>query len=113
MAAVAFHMREYRLRKKAGKVVLQIEVDEVGLARALVRMEVLNPKDEDDRDAVEQALERFLERRYGERKLTITAEVKKVVATEEVATRASEFVALAKFLMAARGSVAQPVDLSG
>lgn len=61
MVAVALRMQTYRARRNAGRAMFNVEADEVGIARALVRMELLAQADEDNRAAVEKALERFLE----------------------------------------------------
>ncbi|WP_143540767.1 hypothetical protein [Rhizobium sp. L43] len=51
----AERQRRYRDRRKAGRRVLQIEIDEVELAAALERLHFLNPLEADDDEAVLKA----------------------------------------------------------
>jgi hypothetical protein len=51
--------REYRQRRKAGRIVITLEIDEVRSAQALVEANCLDPLLADDRDAIEQAAQKF------------------------------------------------------
>ena len=53
-------MRRY-YRRKQGKVVLQVEVDEIALATALSESRLLDPNLADDRTALAEATARLLE----------------------------------------------------
>ncbi|MGR9204115.1 hypothetical protein ACU8OG_09260 [Rhizobium leguminosarum] len=56
----AERQRRYRERRKAGRRVLQIEIDEVELTAALERMKILSPLDADDDGAVLQAFHKMV-----------------------------------------------------
>ena len=51
----------FRQRRKAGKVVLPIVVNEDDVAWMLIRAGILSPEDVDDRTAITAALERQIE----------------------------------------------------
>lgn len=59
MGSVADRCREYRARLKAGRAVLAIEVDEIGLGEVLARNGFLQSSDA-DRDEICVALERAI-----------------------------------------------------
>lgn len=52
--------RRYRERQKSGRRVLQIEVDEVELAAALERLNLLDPLKADDGEAVQKAFDEMV-----------------------------------------------------
>ncbi|MEB3047047.1 hypothetical protein [Rhizobium mulingense] len=52
--------RRYRDRRKAGRRVLQIEIDEVELAVALERLHLLDPLKADDGEAVQKAFDEMI-----------------------------------------------------
>ncbi|MBB2670688.1 UNVERIFIED_ORG: hypothetical protein GGE44_000229 [Rhizobium esperanzae] len=54
--SAATRQRRYRARRKAGRRVFQIEVDEVELAIMLEALNFLDPLDADDDEAVERGL---------------------------------------------------------
>ncbi|TAX50383.1 hypothetical protein ELH99_09540 [Rhizobium leguminosarum] len=58
--SAATRQRRYRARRKAGRRVLQIEIDEVELAAALERLRFLNPLEADDDEAVLQAFQKMV-----------------------------------------------------
>jgi hypothetical protein len=60
MTAAAQRQRRRRERQRAGKALLRIEVDEVGLAEALCRHGFLAPLKADDKAALEGATEYVL-----------------------------------------------------
>ncbi len=53
--------RRYRERRKAGRRVLQIEIDEVELAAALERLHFVSPLDADDDEALQSGLSRMIQ----------------------------------------------------
>ncbi|MBY5530535.1 hypothetical protein [Rhizobium leguminosarum] len=57
----AERQRRYRDRRKAGRRVLQIEIDEVELAAALERLHFLSPLDADDDEALQGGLNRMIQ----------------------------------------------------
>lgn len=57
----AERQRRYRDRRKAGRRVLQIEIDEVELAAALERLKILSPLDADDDETLRRGLNRIIE----------------------------------------------------
>lgn len=52
--------RRYRERRKFGRRVMQVEVDEVELAAALERLHFLSPLKADDDEAVQQAFDEMV-----------------------------------------------------
>ncbi|WP_085859436.1 hypothetical protein [Rhizobium sp. TAL182] len=56
----AERQRRYRDRRKAGRRVLQIEIDEVELADALERLHLLDPLEADDDEAVLRAFHKMV-----------------------------------------------------
>lgn len=61
-ATPAERQRQRRERQREGKVVLHIVVDAVDVAEAMIALKHLHPANEDDRAALEAAIERFLSR---------------------------------------------------
>jgi hypothetical protein len=61
MTADALRQRLHRARERTGKIVLRIEIDEVGLTEALIAAKMLDPRIDHDRAAVEAAVARMLE----------------------------------------------------
>jgi hypothetical protein len=57
----AERQRRHRHRRKAGRRVLQIEIDEVELAAALERLHFLSPRDADDDEALRRGLNRIIQ----------------------------------------------------
>ncbi|MGO6907400.1 hypothetical protein ACC684_24780 [Rhizobium ruizarguesonis] len=57
----AERQRRYRDRRKAGRRVLQIEIDEVELAAALQRLHFLGPLDADDDETLRRGLNRMIQ----------------------------------------------------
>lgn len=57
----AERQRRYRDRRKAGRRVLQIEIDEVELAAALEMLRFLDPQKADDDEAVERGLSEMIQ----------------------------------------------------
>ncbi|AIC25712.1 hypothetical protein IE4771_CH00551 [Rhizobium etli bv. mimosae str. IE4771] len=53
--------RLYRARKRAGRRVIRIEVDEVELAVLLEQLRFLDPREADDDQAVEQGLNQMIQ----------------------------------------------------
>ncbi|AUX76291.1 hypothetical protein NXT3_CH01719 [Sinorhizobium fredii] len=52
--------RRYRERRKAGRRMIQVEVNEVELAAALERLHFLDPLKADDDEAVQQAFDEMV-----------------------------------------------------
>ncbi|MET3926643.1 hypothetical protein [Devosia sp. 2618] len=52
--------RNYRRRRDAGDIVLKVRVPQVDLALALIEVDRLHPRDEDDREALTRAVEKLL-----------------------------------------------------
>jgi hypothetical protein len=63
---VAQWSREYRQRRKAARIVIDLEVDEARLSAALVEAGLLQANLADDRQAVEQALQRLINEFQGD-----------------------------------------------
>lgn len=59
-AAAAKKMRRHRARRRAGRIVLSVEVDEVGSVEFLIAARLLSPGVEHGRAAIEEATEKFL-----------------------------------------------------
>ncbi|MBX4989381.1 hypothetical protein [Rhizobium lentis] len=57
----AERQRRYRDRKKAGRRVFQIEVDEVELTATLERLRILSPLDADDDETLRRGLNRIIQ----------------------------------------------------
>ncbi|TBZ86153.1 hypothetical protein E0H56_27780 [Rhizobium leguminosarum bv. viciae] len=57
----AERQRRYRDRKKAGRRVFQIEVDEVELTATLERLKILSPLDADDDETLRRGLNWIIE----------------------------------------------------
>jgi hypothetical protein len=53
--------RRYRQRRRAGRRIIQIEVNEVELAVAAERLHLLNPLDADNDEALQRALNKMVE----------------------------------------------------
>jgi hypothetical protein len=53
-------VRKHRARRRAGKVSLSIEADEVALLEFLAQARLLDPLQDHDRDALARAVERLL-----------------------------------------------------
>ncbi|MBX4991409.1 hypothetical protein ABID08_003270 [Rhizobium binae] len=53
--------RRYRDRRKAGRRVLQIEIDEVELTAALERLKILSPLDADDDETLRRGLNKMIQ----------------------------------------------------
>jgi hypothetical protein len=60
MSTVAQRVAQHRARRTAGRVVLQIEVDEIALADTLIEARLLDPDLAEDRTALAQATARLL-----------------------------------------------------
>jgi hypothetical protein len=62
MTVVAMNNRwkTYRERRKAGRIVVELEVDEARLSTALVEAKLLQPNLADDRQAIESALQKLI-----------------------------------------------------
>jgi hypothetical protein len=60
MSTVAQRVAQHRARRKAGHVVLLIEVDEIPLADTLIEARLLDPSLAEDRTALAQATTRLL-----------------------------------------------------
>lgn len=58
----AERQRARRRRQRHGQMVLHIVVDAVDVAEAMIALKHLHPANEDDRAALEAAIERFLSR---------------------------------------------------
>lgn len=54
------HSRDYRRRLKAGEIVLRVRVPEVDLTQALIEIDRLDPRDEDNREALARSVEELL-----------------------------------------------------
>jgi hypothetical protein len=59
-AHAARRQRAYYRRTHAGRGVLRVEVDLVGLAQAMIDEGLITPDQEDDRQALARALERIV-----------------------------------------------------
>ena len=57
-AAAVLRQRRHRERLRSGRIVVNIEVDEVALAESWSRLGYLRPFESDDRLAIEAALEK-------------------------------------------------------
>ena len=60
MSSSTDRMRQHRARKSEGKVLLLVEMDEIGLQDMLVRAGLLD-RNNDDREVLTRAVTRFLE----------------------------------------------------
>jgi hypothetical protein len=58
--AVAQWSKAYRQRRKAGRIVVELEVDEARLSMALVEAKLLEPNLADDRQSIEGALQKLI-----------------------------------------------------
>lgn len=58
MTPAAARKRRERQRKRAGRIVVRVEIDHVETAEALIAAGLLRPEDEDDPRAIAAALER-------------------------------------------------------
>ena len=61
MSSIAQRVRAHRARRRAGRTVLLVEIDEVAWADILVRLHMLDPNNADDGKALAIAMQRFLE----------------------------------------------------
>ncbi|MBB4524638.1 UNVERIFIED_ORG: hypothetical protein M2435_004634 [Rhizobium sophorae] len=59
--SAAARQRRYRTRRRTGRRVIPIEVDEVELAAALERLHFLSPLDADDDEALQGGLSRMIQ----------------------------------------------------
>jgi hypothetical protein len=57
----AARTREWYRRRRAGKAIFALELDEVGVERLVERAGLLQPLEADDHAVVERALERLVE----------------------------------------------------
>jgi hypothetical protein len=60
MSSVAFRAREYRRRRALGRIVVELESDEARASRALIDAGLLSPLVADDRESIEDALQRLI-----------------------------------------------------
>jgi hypothetical protein len=58
---VAQWSREYRQRRKAGRIVVNLEVDEAKITAALIEARLLSPLQADDRAELERAAQKMTE----------------------------------------------------
>lgn len=58
----AARQRRFRERRRRGVIPLTVEVDEVGLAEALIEAGEITPAEAEDREALARGLERVLNR---------------------------------------------------
>jgi hypothetical protein len=61
VGAVALRVRKHRQRRAAGKLSLNIEVDEVTLVEILAQARLLNPSQDHGRENLGRAVERLLQ----------------------------------------------------
>jgi hypothetical protein len=59
--AMAQWSKAYRQRRRAGRIVVEVEVDEAKITAALIEARLLSPLQADDRAEVERAAQRMVE----------------------------------------------------